>query len=501
MNFKNRFFDISPIVFFPTAIVTILFVAIVIFIGKPAANFFSSFQSLMSENFGWLITLIINFVLVTTLYFGLSKFGNIRLGGDDAKPEFSKFSWVAMLFSAGMGIGLLYFSVAEPMYHFNNPLSNEFITKDKVIHSMNTTFLHYGFHVWGIYCLVGLALAFSCFNKNRPLSLGGTIQFILPKNSNIITKLIDSLAALATLFGLATSLAFGAKQFCSGLERVFGLTNDTSSQVLSIIVITLIATISIVTGLKKGVKLLSNANIILAIFLFLCVIFFGPTIKLIDFFIQSTGGYLSNFIGISFERGALDNNSNFFRGWSMFYWAWWISWSPFVGTFIARISKGRTVKEFVLFVLIVPSIVSFLWLGVFGGLAFDLQLVGGVDIAKAVSEDSSKALFVVLESLPFSGLLSSLAILLVATFFITSSDSGSLVVDYMTSGGKLDAPTGQKVFWAFMEGAIAISLLIGGGLVALQAASISTGFPFAIFLIFVVYSLKKEMDIFLKSEN
>ena len=501
MNPKNRLFDISPIVFFPTAIITILFVVIVITVGKPAANFFSSFQSLMSQNLGWLITLVINFVLITTLYFGLGKFGNIRLGGDDAKPEFSTFSWVAMLFSAGMGIGLLYFSVAEPMYHFNNPLSNELLTKDKVIHSMNTTYLHYGFHVWGIYCLIGLALAFSCFNKKRPLSLGGTVHHILPKNNKLIAKLIDSLAALATLFGLATSLAFGAKQFCSGLERIFGITNDTSSQVVSIIVITLIATVSIVTGLKKGVKYLSNFNIILAIFLFLCVISLGPTIKLIDFFIQSTGGYFSNFIGMSLERGAFDDNSDFFKGWSMFYWAWWISWSPFVGTFIARISKGRTVKEFVLFVLIVPSVVSFLWLGVFGGLAFDLQLSGGVDVAKVVSEDSSKALFVVLESLPFSGLLSCLAILLVATFFITSSDSGSLVVDYMTSGGKLDAPTGQKIFWAFMEGAIAISLLIGGGVVALQAASISTGFPFAIFLIFVAYSLKKEMEITIRSEK
>tara|TARA_B100000925_G_scaffold291862_1_gene282005 strand:- start:52 stop:1605 length:1554 start_codon:yes stop_codon:yes gene_type:complete len=490
----KKHFDISPTVFYPTALVSILFVVVVLIVGKPASIFFSNFQTLMSSNLGWMVTLIINITLITVIYFGIGNYGKLKLGGKNATPEFSTFSWVAMLFSAGMGIGLLYFSVAEPMYHFNNPLSTDLNLKQKITHSMNTTFLHYGFHVWAIYCLVGLALAYSCFNKGRPLSLGGTIVGILPKNNTFITRLIDSLAALATLFGLATSLGFGARQFCSGLESLVGLPNTPANQVLSIVVITIIATISIVTGLKKGVRILSNLNIILALLLFFFVLTFGPSIKLLDFFIQSTGNYLKDFIGISFERGALDDNSSFLKGWSMFYWAWWISWSPFVGTFIARISKGRTIREFVLFVLFIPTLVSFIWLGVFGGLAFDLQIAQNLDVAKVVAKDSSKALFFVLETLPLSSFISGLAITLVATFFITSSDSGSLVVDYMTSGGKLDAPNGQKIFWASMEGAIAIALIAGGGLSALQAASISTGFPFAIFLLFMAYALKKELS-------
>ena len=231
----------------------------------------------------------------------------------------------------------------------------------------------------------------------------------------------------------------------------------------------------------------------MAIILFFSVLALGPTVKLLNFFVQSTSVYLQNIVSIGLERGAFDDNSGFFKSWNMFYWAWWISWSPFVGTFIARISRGRTIKEFVIYVLFVPSIATFLWMGVFGGIAFDMQLVHGVDIANVVKEDSSRALFAVLKELPLTNILSFLAIFLVATFFITSSDSGSLVVDYMTSGGKLDTPVSQKIFWASVEGLIAISLLLGGGLIALQAGSISTGFPFALFIVFVGICLRKEL--------
>lgn len=486
-----KHFSISPLVFYPTAILSILFVVIVLMIGAPAAEAFSVFQKWMSNNLGWFVTIAINCYLLFVIYVAFGKYGTIRLGGPDAKPEFSKFSWVAMLFSAGMGIGLLYFSVAEPMFHFNNPISTEYDVQEKVQYAMNITFLHYGLHVWGIYCLVGLTLAYYCFNQNKPLSIGATIEHLLPKKFKSLTKLVDVIAALATLFGLATSLGFGARQFCAGLEEIFGISNVVSTQVTAIIAITFIATISIITGLKKGVKILSNLNIIMATILFFFVLFTGPTIKLLNFFVDSTGTYLSNIVNLGFERGVMEDNAGFYKSWNMFYWAWWISWSPFVGTFIARISRGRTLKEFVLYVLFLPSFATFLWMGVFGGLAFDLQLNQGIDLAGTVSDDSSKALFVLLRELPLAKIISFLSIMLVATFFITSSDSGSLVVDYMTSGGKLDAPTGQKIFWASMEGALAIALIIGGGLSALQAASISTGFPFAIFILIMAWGLYK----------
>lgn len=493
MKKTKRYFSVDPLVFYPTAIIAILFVSTVILIGEPASVFFNRFQSFMSENLGWFVSIAINFYLIRVITFAFGKFGDIRLGGENALPEFSKMTWIAMLFSAGMGIGLIYFSIAEPMYHFLNPISSSFNEKQKVIYAMKTTFLHYGFHVWGIYCLVALSLAFFCFNRKKPLSLSSTIEGYLPEKLKFLSKVIDLLASLATLFGLATSLGFGAKQFSAGLEHLFGISSSVSTQVIAIIGITLIATISIVTGLKKGVKVLSQLNIFLATFLFLAVLFLGPTVKLLNFFVQSTGIYFQNLISTGLERGSFSNNASFFKNWNMFYWAWWISWSPFVGTFIARISKGRTIKEFVIYVLFAPSFATFLWMGVFGGFAFDLQITQGIDIASVVKEDSSKALFVVLKELPLSEVLSFLSLFLVATFFITSSDSGSLVVDYMTAGGKLDAPIGQKIFWASMEGLIAIALLLGGGLVALQAASISTGFPFSLLLAIVAICLGKEL--------
>lgn len=498
MQYTKKQSTIDPFVFYPVAIIAVLFVITVISIGEPAASFFNSFQTLMSKSFGWFVTIAINFFLITVIILAFGKYGNIRLGGENTKPEFSRTAWISMLFSAGMGIGLVYFAIAEPMYHYLNPISTSYNENDKVVYAMKTTFAHYGFHVWGIYCFVALSLAFFCFNRNKPLTLSSTVEGFIPKRYKFLTKVIDISASLATLFGLATSLGFGASQLSSGLEHLFGISSGISTQVIAIVAITTIATISIVTGLKNGVKILSQTNIILAAVIFFAVLFLGPTVKLLDFFIQSTGAYLQNIISVGTERGTFTDNSGFFKGWNMFYWAWWLSWSPFVGTFIARISKGRTIKEFVIYVIGAPSIATFIWMGVFGGLAFDLQLVQGVDVASVVKEDSSKALFVVLNGLPFSSLLSFLSILLVGTFFITSSDSGSLVVDYMATGGKLNTPVRQKIFWAATEGMIAIALLLGGGLIALQAASISTGFPLALFLVIVAFCLNKELGKYLK---
>jgi choline/glycine/proline betaine transport protein len=493
-NYTTKYFDFSKPVFIPTAIITIVFVGFTILFNEQAEAGFSSFQSYMTTHFGWLINLGINYFLIFVLYLALSKLGKIKIGGKEANPSFNKFSWVAMLFSAGMGIGLVYFSVAEPMLHFNHPIIEDASAVEKARLAMRNTYFHYGFHVWGIYMLLGIALAYFSFNKKAPLSLKSTLIPLFGQRMNAWPGyLIDIIAVLATLFGLATSLGFGALQFSTGLSEYFGLKSTTSLQVISIIGITIIATISVVSGLNKGLKYLSNANIIIALAVFGFVLILGSTVTLIDGFVESLGNYASSLVELSLFRNQYGTSGEWFKGWSMFYWVWWISWSPFVGTFVARISKGRTIKEIALYGLIVPSLFSFLWMSVLGGTALNLQLDGSLDLASIVAQDSSVGLFKLLETLPYYEITAFICIVLVGTFFITSSDSGSLVVDLMSSGGKLDAPKGQKVFWAFMEGAIAIALLVGGGLTALQSASISTGFPFAIILVLVSISLIKSL--------
>jgi choline/glycine/proline betaine transport protein len=493
-NIKNKYFDISIPVFFPAAIITIIFVTFTIIFDQQAETYFTDFRSFMSKNLGWFVNIAINYFLFFVVYLAVNKLGKIKIGGANAKPDFSKFSWVAMLFSAGMGIGLVYFSVAEPMLNFANPIESDLTGLEKSKLAMKHTFLHYGFHVWAIYALLGIALAYFTFNKNEPLSIKSTLKPLFGKwMTSGIGYGIDVVAVLATLFGLATTLGFGAVQFSSGVSLLTGTSNDVTLQILSIVGITLIATTSVLSGLNKGLKYLSNLNIILACILFVFILIIGSTAYLLDGFVENLGLYLRDLFQLSTFRNQYADEGQWLKGWSMFYWLWWISWSPFVGTFIARISKGRTIREIAIYGLLVPTLFSLLWMSVFGGTALGMQLEGTIDLAQIVSEDSSLALFKMLEELPFYEITATLCIFLVATFFITSSDSGSLVVDFMTSGGKLDAPKGQKVFWAFMEGAIAIALLVGGGLSALQSASISTGLPFAVILIFVSLSLRKTL--------
>ena len=493
-NYRNRFFDISVPVFVPAAVITFFFVALTIIFDQQAEEGFSDFQSLMSENFGLFINIAINYFLFFVLFLALSKFGSVKIGGSDARPAFNKFSWVAMLFSAGMGIGLVYFSVAEPMLNFNNPIREGLSFEQKSDLAMKHTFFHYGFHVWGIYTLLGIALAYFTFNKGVPLSIRSTLRPLFGKVMDSgVGYTIDIVAVLATLFGLATTLGFGAVQFSTGISELSGIANSINLQVISIVGITLIATASILSGLQKGLKYLSNLNILLALVLFLFILIIGSSVYVFSDLADNVSNYFTGFFEMSLFRSEYATDDSWFKGWSMFYWFWWISWSPFVATFIARISKGRTIREMAIYGLIIPSLFSFLWMSVIGENALLMQFDGTVDLAAIVSDDSSLGLFKMLEQLPFYRITAFISIFLVGTFFITSSDSGSLVVDFMTSGGKLDAPRGQKVFWAFMEGAIAIALLIGGGLTALQSASISTGFPFAVILIFVSISLLKTL--------
>jgi choline/glycine/proline betaine transport protein len=451
---------------------------------------------------GWLFILSVNIFVGFCLYMAFGKFGDIRLGGKEAKPEFSTSSWFAMLFSAGMGIGLLFWSIAEPINHFQTPPMGEPGTPAAARQAMNFTFLHWGFHAWAIYALVGLSLAYFTYSRKLPLTVRSVFYpFLGERIHGRIGDIIDILAVLATLFGLATSLGLGVSQVASGLHHVFpAIDNDVTTQIMLIAGITAVATLSVVTGVEKGVRILSEWNIRIALLILIAVLVLGPTVFILGSYVQNVGSYLGNFLQLSFWNEAYSPR-NWQGGWTVFYWAWWISWAPFVGIFIARVSKGRTIREFVLGVLIVPSLLSFLWMTVFGSTALREVLAGGTAISEAVATDMSTALFVFFEQLPFSTVLSIIGIVLVAGFFVTSSDSGSLVVDSLTSGGRTDSPVGIRIFWAVAEGAIAAVLLIGGGLQALQTAVIITGLPFALILLVMCYSLYRGLSEELEEER
>jgi len=491
----NKYFDLHGPVFWPSvALITILIIGTLI-LGETAESWFSAARIGITDWGSWLFVAGVNIFIGFSLYFAFSKYGSIRLGGEKAKTDFSTMAWFAMLFSAGMGIGLMFFAVAEPMWHLLYPPHAEAGSIASVRDSMGVTFLHWGLHAWGVYAVVGLSLAFFAFNRKLPLSFRSVFYPLLGDRINgWIGDVIDILAVLATLFGLATSLGLGAAQAGAGMEFVFGFENTVALQVIIIAVVTAIATISVVLGVQKGVKVLSEFNIRLAGLFLLFIVVLGPTLYILGTFVQSTGYYISSFAEYATWVEAFDEEGSFMSTWTVFYWAWWISWSPYVGMFIARISRGRTVKEFILGVLIVPTIVTFFWMSSFGGTAIFLETTGIAEIAAAVEADQTTSLFVLLEQFPLSMITSFLAIILVLSFFVTSSDSGSLVIDGLTSGGKIDAPVGQRVFWATTEGVVAAVLLLGGGLGALQAASITTGLPFVIILLIMCYSLSKGLS-------
>lgn len=483
--------EVNGPVFFTSSIIIIISIALTLIFKESAESYFGEIQALIANTGGWFFILSVNIFLIFMLYLAFSKFGQLRIGGQNAKPEFKTISWFAMLFSAGMGIGLLFWSIAEPINHFISPPMAEGGTAEAAKEAMNFTFLHWGFHAWGIYALVGLALAYFTYSRGLPLTIRSVFHpFLGDKIYGKIGDVIDIFAVLATLFGLATSLGLGVKQIAAGLEHVFGLDSGINTQILLIAGITFIATISVVLGVDKGVKFLSEWNMRVAVILLLLVVILGPTIFIFQSFVQNTGNYFYSFLEIATWTESY-TGSNWQNSWTVFYWGWWIAWSPFVGMFIARISKGRSVREFILGVLIVPSIVTFFWISAFGSSSIQQALLGDNTIINAVNDNVATALFVFFEDYPFAVALNVIGVILIAGFFVTSSDSGSLVVDSLTSGGKIDAPVGQRIFWAIAEGAIAAVLLIGGGLQALQTASIVTGLPFAFILLFMCYSLYK----------
>ncbi|MCC9135789.1 BCCT family transporter [Pontibacter silvestris] len=492
---KSLGLEVNGPVFWSSIIILIISIALVLTFREGAEAFFSDIQASVTSSMGWLFILSVNIFVGFCLYMAFGKFGSIRLGGKEAKPEFSTSSWFAMLFSAGMGIGLLFWSIAEPVNHFQTPPMGEPGTPAAARQAMNFTFLHWGFHAWAIYALVGLSLAYFTYSRKLPLTVRSVFYpFLGERIHGIIGDIIDILAVLATLFGLATSLGLGVKQVAAGLHHVFpAISSDINTQVMLIAGITAIATVSVVTGVDKGVRILSEWNIRIALLVLVAVLLLGPTVFILGSYVQNTGSYIGNFLQLSFWNEAYSTR-NWQGGWTVFYWAWWISWAPFVGIFIARVSKGRTIREFVLGVLIVPSLLSFLWMTAFGSTALRDVLTGGTAISEAVATDISTALFVFFEQLPFSTVLSIIGIILVAGFFVTSSDSGSLVVDSLTSGGRADSPVGIRIFWALAEGAVAAVLLVGGGLQALQTAVIITGLPFALILLVMCYSLYRGLS-------
>ncbi len=496
-NIKRWGFDAHPVVTPVSVVLIAIFIAFTLLFQEQAEIIFNNVKDGIANTTDWFLILVANIYLGVIIFLGFGKFGKIRLGGADAKPEFSTFAWFAMLFSAGMGIGLVFYSVAEPIYHFQSPspfwpnLEPETVAAAKA--AMGVTFFHWGLHPWGIYALVGLSLAFATFNQGLPLSMRSVFYPLLGKRIyGWPGNLIDILALLATLFGLATSLGFGAQQINSGLNFLFGLPDAIWLQVILIAIITSFATLSVVSGLDRGVRFLSEINIYIAACLMGFLLLVGPTLFFFSSFVDNVGYYISILPAMSFWVEIFEE-SNWQDNWTIVYWSWWIAWSPFVGIFIARVSKGRTVREFVMGVLFIPSLLCFFWMTVFGGSALKLTLDGVGNIPEAVQENVATALFVMLQELPFFQLSAFVGIVLVITFFVTSSDSGSLVVDNLASGGKLDSPVIQRVFWAIAEGVVAAVLLLGGGVTALQTAVIATGLPFAIVLLVMCFSLYRSL--------
>lgn len=478
--------DVHPVVFFGSTGIIVLVLVLSVVATDAVGSFFDAVQRGIVEKLGWLYVLSMTGILVFAVWLTRSRFGAIRLGPDDSKPEFSTPTWFAMLFSAGMGIGLLFFGVAEPIMHYGAPPIGEGHTLEAARNAMGLTLFHWGLHPWALYAVVGLSIGYFGFRRGLPLSIRSTFHPLLGERIHgRLGDAIDILAVVSTLFGVATSLGLGAMQVNAGLHHVAGLPESTGAQVAIITIITVLATASVISGLGAGVRRLSELNMGLATLLLLFVAVVGPTAFLFNAFVENIGTYLqylprNSFLTTSFEG---PQRRAWLGLWTVFYWAWWIAWAPFVGTFVARISRGRTVREFVVGVLVVPVCVTLVWLYGFGESALALENEAPGTLLPAVQKDASLALFAFLERLPGAEITSVLGLSCVALFFVTSSDSGSFVVDVLTSGGKKDPPVWQRVFWATLEGAIACALLWGGGLRALQSAAIATGLPFAIVLV------------------
>jgi len=495
--------DIHNRVFAVSGLAVVIFVFATLIFREQVEPLFVDLRSWLTSSLDWFFIFSGNIFVVVCLGLAISPLGRVRIGGTDATPDYSYSGWLAMLFAAGMGIGLVFFGVSEPMTHFSTALAGP-VYEDGVRTDwaplagalgdveaarslgMAATIYHWALHPWAIYALLALGLAIFSFNKGLPLTMRSIFYPVFGERVwGWVGHIIDILAVVATVFGLATSLGYGASQAATGLNFLFDIPLTDTTQIVLIIVITAFALISVLAGLDGGVKRLSEINMALAAILLFFIVVVGPTLAILTGFFDNIWAYLKNFPALSmpFER----EDVNYSQGWTSFYWAWWISWSPFVGMFIARVSRGRTVREFIFCVLIVPSTVCVFWMTAFGGTAISQFVNDGYEAVK--NADLPLKLFEMLEVMPLSSITSFVGIVLVVVFFITSSDSGSLVIDTIAAGGKVDAPTPQRIFWCTFEGLVAIALLLGGGLTAAQAMAVTTGFPFTIVLLIATFSL------------
>ncbi|WP_341234774.1 BCCT family transporter [uncultured Sulfitobacter sp.] len=508
-------FDIHNPVFMISGICIVAFVFYTLALPEQSGTLFKWLFSSVTKGFDWFFISAGNIFVLFCLMLIVTPLGNVRLGGASAAPDYNYLGWFSMLFAAGMGIGLMFYGVSEPLSHFSSSLGGTAVGDDglrtdwaplgaaagdqaeAIRLGMAATIYHWGLHPWAIYAVVGLSLALFSYNKGLPLTIRSAFYPLLGERVwGWPGHLIDILAVFATLFGLATSLGFGAAQANAGLNELFGVPVGSTAQVLLISGITAVALVSVLRGLDGGVKVLSELNMGLAFLLLAFVLLVGPTFLILQTFGSSLVAYVEYLPGLSNPIGRED--VNFSQGWTSFYWAWWISWSPFVGMFIARVSRGRSVREFVTCVLLIPSLVCVLWMSVFGGVAIQQVVQDGYTAAQEA--ELPRQLFAMLDALPLAGITSMIGIILVIVFFVTSSDSGSLVIDTITAGGKVDAPVPQRVFWCVFEGAVAIVLLLSvGGLSSLQSMVISTGLPFTVVLLVMCYAIYKGLRSELKN--
>jgi len=483
----------NPPVFLFSAAVMVIFILSSTFFTRTAHKFFNAIQGFITHYFSWVFTFATTVILLAMAYLLFSPIGKIRLGRPEDKPEFNGITWFAMLFSAGMGIGLVFWSIAEPVSHYMNPPYGTGKTLEAARQAMSITFFHWGFHAWAIYCLMGLALAFFSFRLGLPLTIRSVFYPLLGERIyGPWGHAIDIFAVVSTMFGVSTSLGLGAMQVNSGLNYIAGWQESTFHQTLLIAGITAVATTSVVLGLVKGISRLSHFNLWLSAGFLLFVLVAGPTLFLFDNFFQTFTDYLPQVFTLGVWSETLPD-AEWRASWTTFYWGWWVAWSPFVGMFIARVSKGRTIRQFVFGVLVAPCLATFAWLSVFGGTALHLEMAGEHAITQAVSTNVSHALFVTLQQMPLQWISMGVAVLVIVTYFVTSSDSGSLVIDIITAGGDQNPPKNQRIFWAVTEGVIAIVLLVFGGLSALQTAAIASGFPFSFILLGIAFCLFKAL--------
>jgi glycine betaine transporter len=486
---------IDPGVFWVSLVISVLFVLWGVLATENLAAVAGAVLDFVIANFGWVFILASFGFLAFSVYLALSRYGKIRLGGENERPEFRTVSWIAMMFSAGMGIGLMFFGVAEPIYHLGAPPHGlaKANTQDAALLAMETSYFHWAFHPWAMYAVVGLALAYFTFRKGKPNLISSAFRPLLgDRVEGPVGKTIDILAIFATLFGSATSLGLGALQINGGLNYLWDVPNSVAVAIIVIAVMTALFVVSAVSGVHRGIQWLSNTNMVLAVLLLLFLFVLGPTVFILNTFTEALGGYFASLIPMSFRTAAFSDDA-WLASWTIFYWAWWISWAPFVGTFIARISRGRTIREFVVGVILIPSVVSFVWFAILGGTALKLELAGTGNISEAVNQGLENALFATLGQFPLPAVMSLVAVILVALFFISGADAASVVMGMLSSRGNINPSRPVVIVWGTLTGAAAAIALLADGLSGLQTAAILSAAPFVLIMVGLCWSIFKEL--------